>query len=290
MGLQITFWGVRGSIACPTPRHMRYGGNTSCVQVEVGGRHIVLDAGTGIRELGAHFLERNVREALILLSHTHWDHINGFPFFTPAYVPGHSFVVQAGHLQNLQGGIRAALAGQMAQPMFPVPLETMQSNIEFRDFDGMSPGHSWELQPPEDAPAELIDQGPTVIRSTPLHHPNGAVGYRIEHGGRAFCYITDTEHRPGEGLDQGILDIIAGADLVAYDSTYTDDEFPAKIGWGHSTWQEGVRLCRAAGVRQLAIFHHDPEHDDDAMDAIAAEANREWDGAIVAREGLTITL
>lgn len=286
MGLQITYWGVRGSIACPTPRHMRYGGNTSCVQVEVADRHIILDAGTGIRELGANFLKRNIKEAIILLSHTHWDHINGFPFFTPAYVPGHSFLVRAGHLLDLPGGIRAALAGQMAQPMFPVPLETMQSNIEFEDFDGTKPGNSWSLEPGPGAEGK----GPVTIRTTPLNHPNGAVGYRIEHDGRAFCYITDTEHRPAEGLDKGILDLISDADLVTYDCTYTDAEWPSKVGWGHSTWQEGVRLCQAAGAKQLAIFHHDPEHDDDMMDTIAAAAAQTWDGAIVAKEGMTITL
>jgi phosphoribosyl 1,2-cyclic phosphodiesterase len=273
MGLKVTFWGVRGTIACPTPLHMAFGGNTSCVQVEAGPCHLILDAGTGIRELGRRMLQEDVRQADLLFSHTHWDHINGFPFFSPAFRGDRTFRVFAGHLAQA-GGIRSTLAGQMAEPVFPVPLEIMHARLDFHDFVA---GESFAL-----------GEG-VAVRTTPLNHPNGATGYRIEHEGRSVCYVTDTEHVPGRP-DQRILALIAGADLVIYDSTYTDEEFPEKVGWGHSTWQEGVRLCREAGARRLAIFHHDPDHDDAIMGGIEGEAREAWEGALVAREAMAIEL
>jgi phosphoribosyl 1,2-cyclic phosphodiesterase len=128
-----------------------------------------------------------------------------------------------------------------------------------------------------------------TIRTAPLNHPNGATGYRIEHQGRSVCYVTDTEHDPAKP-DENILGLIEGADLVIYDSTYTEDEFLDRHGWGHSTWNEGVKLCRLAGVRQLAIFHHEPDHEDPFMDALADEAKAVWEGAFVAREGCFVDL
>lgn len=274
MSFEVKFWGVRGSIACPSPRHIGYGGNTSCVQVRVGGEHIILDAGTGIRPLGVWMREQHVDHATILLSHTHWDHINGFPFFEPAYRKDVQISVMAGHVHDEEGGIRGVLAGQMMQPYFPVPLEIMQGCITFSDFNA---GDSFDLK------------NGVHVRTAPLNHPNGSTAYRIEYEGKSMCYVTDTEHVPGKP-DRTILDLIDGADLVIYDSTYTDDEFPSKVGWGHSTWQEGVRLCRQAGVKMLAIFHHDPEHEDRFMDQVEKDAKAMWDGAVVAREHMTIKL
>jgi phosphoribosyl 1,2-cyclic phosphodiesterase len=273
MGLSVRFWGVRGSIACPLPRFMAFGGNTSCVEVRLDDRRIVLDAGTGIRGLGTTYLEENVREAVLLFTHTHWDHVNGFPFFGPAYREDRRFLIRAGHLRDT-GGIREVLSGQMNQPMFPVPLEVMRARLAFEDF---SAGESFTLD------------GGVRVRTAPLNHPNGATGYRIEAGGRSVCYVTDTEHRP-EQPDRNILGLIEGADLVIYDCTYTDAEFPAKLGWGHSTWQEGVRLCRAAGAKRLAIFHHDPDHDDAFMEALEKSAVAEWDGAFAAREDMVVAV
>ena len=126
-----------------------------------------------------------------------------------------------------------------------------------------------------------------TVRTAPLNHPNGATGYRIEYGGRSACYVTDTEHVPGSP-DAHVLKLIEGADLVIYDCSYTEDEFPKRRGWGHSTWNEGVRICRMAGARRLAIFHHDPDHEDDFMDDLAQQAKAAWDGTFVAREGMVI--
>ncbi|CAA6603135.1 Beta-lactamase [Rhodospirillaceae bacterium LM-1] len=279
MGYKIKFWGVRGSIACPSPNHVVYGGNTSCIEFVLSGRVIVIDAGTGIRNLGHDFLRRKVDSTVLLLTHTHWDHINGFPFFAPNFQPAFKLHIMAGHLggNNDTGDIRSiqqVLASQMANPMFPVPLAALKAEISYEDFRA---GSTFSPYPD------------VVIKTAELNHPNGATGYRIEHKGKSVCVITDTEHVPGTP-DKNILGLIEGADLVIYDSTYTDDEFPAKVGWGHSTWQEGIRLCRSANVKRLAIFHHDPDHDDQFMESLEDTARQVWDGTLVARDNMELTL
>ena len=275
MGFKLKFWGVRGSIACASPNHVEFGGNTSCIEISAGGEKIILDAGTGIRNLGHWLLRKDITRATILMSHTHWDHINGFPFFGPAFMKDRSFNIMAGHLMD-DGGIRNILAGQMADPTFPVPLEAMQAHMTFEDFRA---GDSFGLG----------TNGRIRVRTTPLNHPNGATAYRIEFAGKSVCYVTDTEHVVGQP-DQNILGLIEGADLVIYDSTYTDKEFPSRIGWGHSTWQEGIRLARAAKAKSLAIFHHDPDHEDAIMEKIEKRAKDAWKGAFAAREGNRINL
>jgi phosphoribosyl 1,2-cyclic phosphodiesterase len=150
----------------------------------------------------------------------------------------------------------------------------MQSKLRFEDFKA---GDQFKLYPDVN------------IRTAPLRHPNGATGYRIEHDGKSVCYITDTEHVPGEP-DQNILDLIEGSDLVIYDSTYTEEEFVTKVGWGHSTWNEGLALCQAANVKRFAIFHHEPDHDDDFVDGIEAEAQATWEHSFAAREGMVVSL
>lgn len=271
--MKVTFWGVRGSIACPGSKFTTYGGNTSCVEVAVGGHTVVFDAGTGLRLLGKSLQRRGIHKATLLFSHTHWDHICGFPFFQQAYDPRATLQVYGGHLAD-GGGIRSALAGQMIAPNFPVPIDIMRASLMFHDFRA---GDSFELA-----------RG-VRVKTSPLHHPNGSTAYRIEHAGASVCYVTDTEHVPGKP-DERILALIEGADLVIYDSTYTDAEFPKRVGWGHSTWQEGVRLCKAANVKKLAIFHHDPDHEDPFMAKIATIAKKAWSGAYVAKEGATLDI
>ncbi|MDH5748476.1 MAG: MBL fold metallo-hydrolase [Rhodospirillales bacterium] len=273
MAFNVKFWGVRGSIACPSSKHIKYGGNTSCIEVKAGDHRFILDAGTGVRGLGREFRNDDVRIAHMLLTHTHWDHINGFPFFTPAYDAERTIHIMAGHLID-KGGVENVLSSQMQNPMFPVPMEAMKAKLEFDDFRA---GDSFDLYP------EI------KVRTAALNHPNGATGYRIEFEGKSVCYVTDTEHVPGKP-DQNILGLIEGADLVIYDCTYTEAEFPAHVTWGHSTWNEGVRLCRAANVKKLAIFHHEPDHDDVFMDKLAEEARKEWANTFVAHESMDIAL
>ncbi|MGH6931815.1 MAG: MBL fold metallo-hydrolase [Dongiaceae bacterium] len=267
----VRFWGVRGSIACPGSAYTRYGGNTSCLEIHCGGHVLVFDGGTGLRSLGEHLRNKSSIDLDLLFTHSHLDHISGFPFFSPLFMPSNRLNMWAGHLLP-ERSLRDVLCAMMAEPLFPVPMDIFTAGTSYRDFRA----------------GETLEPKPGVtIRTAPLNHPNNATGYRVEFGGKSICYVTDTEHVPGQ-LDQNILGLIQGADIFIYDSTYTDDEFPRFVSWGHSTWQQGVRLANAAGVKTFVIFHHDPSHDDDTMDRIAADAERARPGTIVAREGLIL--
>lgn len=273
MEFKVKFWGVRGTFPCAYPSHLGYGGNTSCVEVTVGDRTLILDAGTGLRGLGKHLLRDNIRHASLLLSHAHWDHINGFPFFEAGYRPDFSLDIFARDLTGCNC-IGEVLTSCMEKPLFPVPLTTMRAKLGFQNLHA----------------GDQIDLAPgLVIKTGELNHPGGAVGYRIEYGGKVFCYVTDTEHVAGQ-LDQNILRLIEGADIVAYDSSYTEEEYATRVGWGHSTWNEGVKLAREAGVKQFCLFHHDPDHDDTIMAGIEREAQRAFPGAFAAREGVTLDM
>ncbi len=268
----VRFWGVRGSIACSGHETAKYGGNTSCVEVRCGERRFILDAGSGLRYLGEALLaEGKPVDADILLSHTHMDHVCGLPFFGPFHCPDAHVRLWSGHLEN-GWTTSQAVDELMAEPLFPVSKDIFKAHLEFVDFD---------------AGDTLEPGGEVTIQTTPLNHPNGATGYRIEYGGKAVCYVTDTEHVPG-APDQNILGLIDGADVFIYDSTYTDEEYPRFAGYGHSTWQEGARLACAANVKQFVVFHHDPSHDDAVMDGIARELKKMLPTAVVAREGMVL--
>jgi phosphoribosyl 1,2-cyclic phosphodiesterase len=259
---------------------MRYGGNTSCLDVTAGGRRMIFDAGTGIRQLGQELARQAPLDIDIYFTHTHFDHITGLTFFAPLFDERNTVRMWAGHLEAPHT-LHSVVSNLMQAPLYPVSLEVFQAKIQFKEFDC---GH---VMHPTDS---------VTLRTGPLHHPNGATGYRIEHGGKSICYITDTEHREGE-RDKTIVELCRGADIMIYDSSYTDAEYESHRGWGHSTWQEGVRVADAAGVGTLAIFHHDPGHDDAFMDAVAREAALARPGiaknglprVLVAHEGLTLS-
>ncbi len=270
----VRFWGVRGSIACPGPRFMRYGGNTSCVEVRIGGKLLIFDGGTGLRPLGEMLLQEQPVEADILLSHTHVDHIQGFPFFQPLFQAGNRFRLWAGNLIGAGMGINDVLCRYMATPLFPVPPQIFTAEVSYHDF----------------VAGDVVRPRPGLeLRTAPLNHPQGATAYRMEHAGRSLCYVTDTEHVEG-GADPNILKLVANADTMIYDATYTDEEYPRYRGWGHSTWQEALRLADLAGVKRVVLFHHDPGHDDEAMDRIANAAEHARPGTLVAREGMELAI
>lgn len=267
----IRFWGVRGTIPCPGLATARYGGNTACIELRCGGHLLILDGGTGLRPLGDALVRNGPVDADLFYSHTHLDHILGLPFFAPAHAADARLRLWAGNLLPALT-LEAVLQRLMWTPLFPVSADLLQAKLEFHDFTA---GETLEPRPG------------IVVRTLPLAHPDRATGYRIEHAGKTVTYVTDTEHEPGR-RDPHVLALAARADLLIYDATYTDEEFPARIGWGHSTWQEAVRLADAAEVRRLVLFHHDPGHDDDAMDRIAAAADRRRPGTLVAREGMVL--
>ena len=268
----VRFRGVRGTVACPGSDYVRYGGNTSCLEVRCAGHLFILDAGTGLRALGAELDAAGPVDTDILLTHTHIDHIAGMPFFAPLFEPGNRLRIHAGHLWDSDVRLRDVFLRLIEAPIFPVPLEAVGAEIVFEEFRA---GETLELQ-----------EG-VAVRTAPLNHPNGATGYRIESGGRAICYVTDTEHVEGK-VDTNILGLIEGADIFIYDATYTAAEYPAFRGWGHSTWEAGAELAERGCVGRYVIFHHAPEHTDDDMDRIAGQAQGIFASTTVAREGLVL--
>jgi phosphoribosyl 1,2-cyclic phosphodiesterase len=270
----INFWGVRGSIACPGATTVRYGGNTPCVEMLVDGHRLIFDAGTGIHVLGQSLLNHLPVTGHLFFSHSHWDHIQGFPFFSPAFMEGNEFDIYGGGIPH-GVTIEHRLHDQMTQPNFPVPLQIMGANLRFHNLDY----------------GDQVNIGDVTVSTGCLNHPGGAMGYRVSWGDYAVAYITDTEHF-GDRLDPQVLALANQADVLIYDSTYTDAEYThpktSKAGWGHSTWQEGVKIAQAARVKKLVIFHHDPSHNDQFMDEIEQQAIAVFPGSIVAKEGMKI--
>lgn len=271
MELTIRFWGVRGSIASPGSHTVKTGGNTPCVEVRCGETLLILDAGTGIRPLGDRMLREGSRECTILSSHLHWDHIQGLPFFLPAWLPGHRVTLVG------RPGLRDALETQMTPPCFPVRIADMKAELSFAEL----------------ASGEGIEIGGARVRAMALNHPGGVYGYRIEHEGASVVYATDTEHYACP--DPHLVELARGADVLIYDAMYTPDEYvgrvgPTKVGWGHSTWEAGVAVAEAAGVERLVLFHHDPQRTDAEVDELERRAALARPGTIAAREGESIEL
>lgn len=268
--MTLRFWGTRGGVAAPGPDTVRYGGNTACIELTCGPHLLILDAGTGLRPLGDALTARGGPvEADILLSHTHLDHIIGLGFFAPLFRPDTVLRIHGGHLDRT--GLRAALATSLSEPLMPNLFAAARARIDIRAH---RPGASLALHPGLD------------VTLASLTHPGGSVGYRIDYGGRSLAFVTDTEHQPGV-VDPVVVALARGADMLIYDANYTDAEFSSRRDWGHSTWQQGLRIAEAAAVGRLILFHHDASRTDPAIDAIAAAANRRRPGTIAAAEGDT---
>jgi phosphoribosyl 1,2-cyclic phosphodiesterase len=267
----VRFWGVRGSIACSAPDIVRYGGNTSCLEIRCGDRTLIFDGGTGLRYLGLDMVRRGLQDVDIFFTHTHLDHVCGLPFFVPFFIKGNTFRLHAGNLLP-DHTLFGTMSHMMMAPLFPIPPSIFSARLSFHDF------HPGETKHPYPG---------VTLRTAPLNHPNGATGYRVDFDGRSICYLTDTEHFP-DRLDDNILTLIDGADIVIYDAMYTEAEYATRKGWGHSTWHAGVELCNAARVKTFVVFHHDPDHNDDFMDRVAAEVETLRPGTLVAREGMVL--
>jgi len=272
--ISVTFWGVRGSIASPGPSTQRYGGNTPCIEIQCDDHTVVIDAGTGIRPLGVKLAQQGKGKNLdLLFTHTHMDHLVGLPFFAPAYNPQNTIRFWAGHLlpeRSLEGACRHL----MSDPLFPVPPDVFQAKVSFIDFD-------------ENSTISLTPE--ITVKTAPLDHPGRATGYRIEYGGKSIAVVTDTAHVP-DAPNNNALKLMHDADIVIYDAMFTEEEFKDRPDWGHSTWEEGIKLANMAGSKQLVLFHHDPSRTDEEMDKIVSEASKRRPGTIAALEGETLTL
>ena len=271
-GLQIKFWGTRGSMPRPGPETLRYGGNTTCVEVRLGDRVFIIDAGSGIEAAGRSMLDRRPLEFDILFSHLHHDHIAGLPFFPPALNAAATISTHCGNLEGASA--EAAFDKMFAPPLFPVTLSVLPGQFIHKGFQSGSP---------------LIFPDGIVVETCPLPHPGGSTAYRFDHGGKSMCYISDVEHTPGV-IDPSLVRFCEGADLVIYDTMFTDQEFQACRGWGHSTLGAGVALCRASGARALVGTHHHMRHTDVMLDGIDAELRTLLPGSFMAREGMTVRL
>jgi phosphoribosyl 1,2-cyclic phosphodiesterase len=267
--MRVRFWGTRGSVPTPGPTTVRYGGNTACVEVRTNaGTFFILDSGTGIRELGMHLARQGERvSAHLMLGHTHWDHIHGFPFFSPAFVPGNHLVIYGA--RDLDRSLRDVLAGQMHYTYFPVPLGELRAEIEFSEL--------------EEGEIKIDD---ATVRTHYLNHTAVCMGYRIEADGASVAYVTD--HEPyglvgsggshdqvhGRGLrggpihggDRRLIEFVRGVDLLIQDTQYTPEEYAARRGWGHGSTDYVTDVAVEAGAKRVALFHHEPTHADDDID------------------------
>ncbi len=279
--MRITFWGVRGSIPTPGPETATVGGNTSCVEVRAGKLLLVFDGGTGLRLLGKSLLKSMPITAHLFFSHVHWDHIQGFPFFDPAFVPGNVIHLYGGN--NVSRTLEETLAGQMDHPSFPVHLSEMGAKMHFHD---VIEGQPLEL--------DAGDGTEAIITTARGNHPNGVWAYRVDHGGHSVMYATDTEHYAV--VDPQLLKLAKGVDVLVYDSQYTPEEYAGtnggmpKLGWGHSTFDEAVKLAKTAGAKKLVLYHHDPTQNDVAVADKERRARELFASCEAAREGLIIEL
>ncbi|MDE5117824.1 MAG: MBL fold metallo-hydrolase, partial [Trichodesmium sp. St2_bin2_1] len=240
----VKFWGVRGSVPTPGKDTLKYGGNTSCIEMQVGGKRLIFDGGTGIRELGKEMMQEMPVEAYLFFTHYHWDHIQGFPLFTPAFSKGNCFHIY-GAIPPEGESMKQHFIDRVLHYNSPIPLKGMQADLQFYELE-----HGQKMM--------LHD---IEIETGSLNHPNTAMGYRVTWNGRSAVYCSDTEHF-SDRLDEHVVHLARGADVLIYDAMYTDDEYHSskspKVGWGHSTWQEAIKVAKAAGVKRVVIFHHEP--------------------------------
>jgi len=270
--LTVKFWGVRGSIPAPGPDTLRYGGETTCIEVRAGDHVVLIDCGSGVRRCGKALGEDAIGHVDVLFTHTHLDHICGLPFFCLAYNPAIAVDMWAGHIPP-GGTLEEIVERLMSPPIFPVATSAL-NNTRFRSFRA----------------GDTIDLGRgLLVRTVRLNHPGNAVGYRFDWRGSSLAVITDHEHGRSE-IDTAVARFVSGVSLMVYDAMYLDAEYPRYVGWGHSTPGEAMRLADGAGVGHTVLFHHDPARSDAAIDAIAADVALHRANMSMARQGETLTL
>ena len=273
---RIKFFGVRGSISVSGSEFQEFGGNTTCVMLEGPERTVILDAGTGIRKLGKELMEDPKigieRPCYLLFSHFHWDHIQGLPFFGPAYDPKRTFTISAIGKERTGMDLRSIFEVQMQEEYFPVKLDGMGANIEFLHI--MDDEYGVEN---------------ASVRAVRHNHPGGAYSYRLQDlEGKVVVFCTDIEH--GDEIDQNIVELARDADVLIHDGQYTPDELPRYKGWGHSSWEQAVEVAQQANVKQLIVTHHDPDHDDEFLLDIEKQVQQHLPNARLAREDMEIVL
>ncbi|KQT41987.1 hypothetical protein ASG43_17035 [Aureimonas sp. Leaf454] len=269
----IRVWGARGTLPGCGNGQVAYGTETCCVEMRAGGRRLIFDAGTGIVPLGRSMATLGELDADLFFSHVHYDHIMGLPFFKPLYLPNASISISAGHMLDGRS-CKETVEDFMRAPFLPITPKIFSADLDYRSF----------------SPGDVLAPSPDItVRTARLDHPNGAVGYRVEHAGRAVAYVTDTEHVPGQ-TDEAVLDLIRGADIVFYDTTYAEAEMERFRGYGHSSWEEGVRLCRLAEAQRLVLFHHAHMRYDAEIARFEAQARLVFPGTLAGRTGMSLTL
>ena len=269
--MQLVFWGTRGSLPMNTPEHKIYGGNTSCVSIGSGAHLAIFDAGSGLIHLGSQLMEQGVTDIDICFSHFHSDHICGLPFFKPFFNP-HCKIRLHSFGEN-EATLRDAVGSYLSRPIFPITLDDFLADISFVHHEE----------------SETLSIGSLSISALAIPHPGGAHALKAEAEGKSFVYATDTEHKPG-APNEDLIAFLHRADMAIYDCTFDDNEFDQKRGWGHSTWQEGVRLANAAEVKRFGIFHHEPERTDSALAEIERKAQADCPVAFVTRDFLEMRL
>lgn len=277
--IKVKFWGTRGSVPAPGLGTLKYGGNTACVEVRCGEELIIIDAGSGIVGLGTELLKEMPLKASILFSHVHWDHIQGLPFFQPAYTPGNEFKLHGS--RDWDTGLEYALRQQMQGPSFPATLEEFRAKMEYIDIieDG--------------AVFNVGSKDQITVRSAELRHPNKAFAFRIEYGDKNLVYASDTDNVPKP--DEKLVELARGTDLLIHDAQYTNEEYYGVDGTfkgnrGHSTPEAAAKVAVAANVGKLLLFHHDFLHDDATIERMVQVASAIFSNTVAASEGMVIEL
>ena len=278
--MKLKFYGTRGSIPICDAGFQQFGGNTTCLQITFTdtNRVAIIDAGTGLRNLGRDLLAigHKQEEIVIAFTHFHWDHIQGFPFFAPAYDPGQKIMFLALARDQPVGHLREIFEVQMQAEYFPVQLEQMGADFEFLQIADASKHFT------------AIKNVQTMVTAQKHNHPGGAYSLRIERNGRVLVVCTDVEH--GEQIDLRLVELARGADLLVHDAQYTAEELQKRRGWGHSSFDQAMQVAEMAGVKSLALTHHDPDHDDEFLLRIEKLCQERFPNTVLAREGMELPI